>query len=246
MPYPTIQTLPPAPQRGEDFQTFADKANAHAAALTPWTDDVNSAGAFIESTAAGVDEDRQAAAQSVSDAAAARDKSQEWAESDTAPAVGSKSSKAWASDAEGFAQSASDDADRAESAVATLPEGTIADGVVAPDNAWSSEKITQNLAEGGFTRYDLESVATTATLDLAASNVFRVDASSPVTLAFANAPSADRAMTVVVHIAGNSAVTWPAGIDWDSDTAPELGDNETKVVLFWDGVEWSGFVRVAK
>ena len=102
------------------------------------------------------------------------------------------------------------------------------------------------IADGNFTRYDLASVSVTATLDLATSNVFRVDASVARTLAFANAPGANRAMTVVVHITGNSAVTWPTGIDWDSDAAPELGDNETKVVLLWDGIEWSGFVRVSK
>lgn len=97
-----------------------------------------------------------------------------------------------------------------------------------------------------FDRYDLASLSVTSILDLNVSQVFRVDATAARTLTFANAPSVTRAMTVVVHISGNSAVTWPAGIDWDSDVAPELGDNETKVILFWDGVEWSGFVRVAK
>lgn len=109
-----------------------------------------------------------------------------------------------------------------------------------------SSLLNAGSQSAALTRYDLASISTTATLDLAASNVFRVDASVARTLAFANVPGANRAMTVVVHITGNSAVTWPAGIDWDTDTAPELGDNETKVVLFWDGIEWSGFVRVAK
>jgi len=47
-------------------------------------------------------------------------------------------------------------------------------------------------------------------------------------------------------LAANASVTWPASIAWDEDTAPELGDSTTKVILFWDGTEWSGFVRVAK
>ncbi|WP_075881442.1 hypothetical protein [Vreelandella massiliensis] len=111
------------------------------------------------------------------------------------------------------------------------------------DNALGDKR---GISDTSFPRYDLASADTTATLDLAQQQIFRVDASSSRTLAFANEPGADRAMTVVVHITGNSAVTWPAGIDWDSDAAPELGDNETKVVLFWDGIEWSGFVRVAK
>jgi len=90
-------------------------------------------------------------------------------------------------------------------------------------------------------RYDLASASVTSVLDLATSQVFRVDASAPRTLAFANAPGANRAMTVVVHITGNSAVSWPAGIDWDSGAAPELGDTFTRVVLMWDGAGWTGF-----
>lgn len=109
-----------------------------------------------------------------------------------------------------------------------------------------SSLLNAGSQSAALTRYDLASISTTATLDLAASNVFRVDASVARTLAFANAPGANRAMTVVVHITGNSAVTWPVGIAWDDDEAPELGDSETKVVLFWDGTKWSGFTRVAK
>lgn len=98
---------------------------------------------------------------------------------------------------------------------------------------------------GSFSRYDLASVAATATLDLSTSQVFRIDASSPRTISFANAPGSDRAMTVVIHITGNSAVTWPGSIVWD-DSPPQLGSNFTRVVLFWDGVAWSGFTGAAR
>lgn len=249
MPYPTIQSLPPAPQRGEAFETFAQKANDHAAALTPWTDDVNAAGAYIDDATAGVAEDRQAAETAATSA-----------ESNAAIATSAANFKgAWADltgsinvpssvyHAGGYWQLLND-----------LADVTFSEPGVSGD--WSSTTVLQGDATGpismaGFAftadslkaeRYDLASAATTDTLDLAQSNVFRVDASVARTLAFANAPGANRAMTVVVHITDNSAVTWPAGIDWDSDAAPELGDNETKVVLFWDGLEWSGFVRVAK
>lgn len=107
-------------------------------------------------------------------------------------------------------------------------------------------KLDKSGDSASLNRYDLASGEATDTLDLAVMQVFQIDASEPRSLEFANEPGADRAMTVVIHITGNSVVTWPAGINWDSDSAPELGDNETKVVLFWDGVEWSGFVRVAK
>ncbi len=48
------------------------------------------------------------------------------------------------------------DADRAEAAVAVLPEGTIDDLIVAPDKAWSSQKIDAEMAKllGEFTVSD--------------------------------------------------------------------------------------------
>lgn len=52
MAHPTITALPPAPVRGEDFETFAQKANDHVAALTPWTDEVNALGAYMEDASA--------------------------------------------------------------------------------------------------------------------------------------------------------------------------------------------------
>lgn len=98
------------------------------------------------------------------------------------------------------------------------------------------------IAAGGFTRYDLASVSTTTTLDLASANEFTVDASVARTLSFVNAPGSGRAMTVVLTISGASAITWPAGIRWHGDgtTAPELGATWTIVVLSWDGANWSG------
>jgi hypothetical protein len=113
-----------------------------------------------------------------------------------------------------------------------------------------SNDVSYQLSSGSesikASRIDYASTATADTLDLSQQQVFRVDASTAITLAFTNEPAADRAMTVVVHISGNSPVTWPASIVWDEDEAPTLGDNTTKVVLFWDGIEWSGFVRVTK
>lgn len=68
MAHPTITALPPAPVRGEDFETFAQKANDHVAALTPWTDEANALGSYIETTAATVDSDAAAAANSADSA----------------------------------------------------------------------------------------------------------------------------------------------------------------------------------
>jgi len=94
---------------------------------------------------------------------------------------------------------------------------------------------------GNFTRYDLASISTTATLDLATGNEFKIDASVARTLSFANVPTG-KAMTVVLSITGASAITWPAGIRWHEATAPELGATWTIVVLNYDGANWSGIL----
>lgn len=134
----------------------------------------------------------------------------------------------------------------------------INDTTVAVDATWSSSKINSELGDRdteinnlntnkrdisntSFPRYDLDSVSTTATLDLATGNEFTIDASAPRTLTFANVPTG-RSMTVVLSITGASAITWPAGIRWHGDgtTASELGATWTIVVLNYDGVNWSG------
>lgn len=103
---------------------------------------------------------------------------------------------------------------------------------VRKDNGWTR-----------LDRIDLSVASTTDTLDLAVRQVFRVDATSNKTLVFANAPGADRAMSVVVKLLGSGGIiTWPAGIAWDNDTAPELGATFTTIVLFWDGTSWDGGV----
>lgn len=94
---------------------------------------------------------------------------------------------------------------------------------------------------------DLASSSATDVLDLSIAQVFRVDASTTARmLSFQNLPGASRAMTVVVHVVGNNAVTWPAGITWDTETAPDLGPNFTRIILFWDGVEWTGVAGIGR
>lgn len=257
MPRPIVQQLPPAPQRGEDFQTFTEKANAHVAALTSWTDDVNELAEWVNDAAVDVEQNAQTAvdaAQSASNVEAvvlaAADFQGEWSALTGAlsvPASVYHDGVYWRllTDLADVTASEPSEANAdwalAVPAVDSLPasEGQAGDVLVRDDEGGAAFGTS-------LRRYDLASVSATETLDLAQSNVFRVDASAPRTLVFANAPGANRAMTVVVHISASSAVAWPDGIDWDDDEAPELGDTETKVVLFWDGVEWSGFVRVAK
>ncbi len=93
---------------------------------------------------------------------------------------------------------------------------------------------------GDFTTAKFAVAAATTTLDLAAQQVFTVNASVSRTLAFANAPAAGKAMTVVLSITGNANITWPAGISWNAATPPVLGTNFTVVILLWDGSAWKG------
>lgn len=113
-------------------------------------------------------------------------------------------------------------------------------GSVRNVSSYSQSEIDTSISTG---RYDLASATTTATLNLAQQQVFRVAATSNRTLSFSNAPGSGRAMTVVVRLTGSSGtITWPAGIAWSDSTAPELMGTWTIVTLFWDGNTWSGFV----
>jgi hypothetical protein len=85
------------------------------------------------------------------------------------------------------------------------------------------------------------STATTV-LDMAISQVFRINATVPRALSFANVPSATRAMCVTAHITGTAAVTWPAGILWDNSQAPAPGAEWMTVILIWIGTGWVGKV----
>jgi len=93
-------------------------------------------------------------------------------------------------------------------------------------------------------RYDLASGFTTASLNLASSQVFRISATSDRTISFINAPGSGRAMTVVVHLynslLANRTITWPSEINWADGQAPTLDGTKATVVLFWTGEEWIG------
>jgi hypothetical protein len=73
----------------------------------------------------------------------------------------------------------------------------------------------------------------TATCDLSAAGVFRINANGNLTVVFSNFPSTAKAAFWQVEIKGGGsyAITWPGGVKWDgggaANVAPLLSTNTT-------------------
>lgn len=220
MAVPTTTPLPTSPNRQAGAGEFPALADRFYAAMPQFQVDMNAVAAFADARAVAA-EAAKAAAESARNAASgsATMATTQAARSETA-AQQSQAAAAAAGAAAGLPAIEG----RAGQALTVRLDGT---GV-----AYNNE----------FSRYTLSARSTTALLDLAGRQVFRVNASAPLTLAFVDPPGADRAMVVVVQVAGSSAVTWPPGIAWAGGMQPVLAPNWTRVLLFWDGVAWSGSV----
>ena len=93
-----------------------------------------------------------------------------------------------------------------------------------------------------FDRYDIATGTSTGVCDLSKNQVFTIanTTTGAKAVSFTNAP-AGRALAVLIKITVNTgSITWPAGIVWNQDTAPELGATATLVVLYWDGAAFMG------
>lgn len=236
MPLPIVAPLPPPPNRQQAAGSFSQSADTFMDALPAFGGQINVVAEFVDQRAAAAASSAQAAIDNgaiqievtTTKAAAA-------AASATTATQQATSAKTQADNALTYRDSAQVAAAAAQAA-AGLPALAGKGGLpLMPKRDGTGVEYS-----GSIKRYDLDSVTTTAALDLSVSQVFRVDASVARTLVFSNVPAATKAMTVVVHLTGAAAITWPAGILWNNSVAPILGLTWTTVILLWVGTGWVG------
>ena len=238
MATPTITPLPEAPSRQNSAGTFATQADNFMAALPQLADQINLAIDFMGDQA-GAAADSAVLATKNGAAQVELAKNHAAAAGQGAQNAGQQASaaKAQADNAKAYRDTAQSAASAAQAA-AGLPALAGKGGlplVARPDGSGVDYS-------GSLRRYDLDVTATTAKLDLSLSQVFKVNASQPRQLVISNPPAVGRAMSVVLHITGKADITWPAGVLWNNNQAPVLGNTWTTVILIWIGDGWVGSV----
>ncbi|HGY9618032.1 TPA: hypothetical protein ACOJNU_000087 [Pseudomonas putida] len=238
MAIPTITPLPEAPSRQNSAGTFATLADNFMGALPQFGDQMNQAIDYvIEQAEAAAESAQRATSNGSAQVDLATQRAQAAAQSAQTAGQHASTAKTQADAAKGYRDTAQSAAAAAQ-ASAGLPalQGKGGLPLVAKPDGTGVEY------SGSLRRYDLDLATATATLDLATGQVFKINASQARTLTFTNPPAANRAMTVVLHITGRAAITWPAGVLWNNSQVPVLGNTWTTVILIWVGDGWVGSV----
>ena len=85
-------------------------------------------------------------------------------------------------------------------------------------------------------------------VDCSAGNYFTKTITGATTFTFSNAPtSVVYSFTMEVTLNGSTAITWPAAVKWNADTAPSLTDGKTQLFMFITddgGTRWRGSALV--
>ena len=85
-------------------------------------------------------------------------------------------------------------------------------------------------------------------VDCSAGNYFTKTITGATTFTFSNVPtSVAYTFTIEVTLNGSNAITWPASVKWNADTAPTITDGKTQLFVFLTddgGTRWRGSALV--
>ena len=85
-------------------------------------------------------------------------------------------------------------------------------------------------------------------VDCSAGNYFTKTITGATTFTFSNVPtSVAYTFTMEVTLNGSNAITWPASVKWNADTAPTITDGKTQLFMFITnngGTRWRGSALV--
>ena len=85
-------------------------------------------------------------------------------------------------------------------------------------------------------------------VDCSAGNYFTKTITGATTFTFSNAPtSVVYSFTMEVTLNGSNAITWPAAVKWNGDSAPSITDAKTQLFMFITddgGTRWRGSALV--